>query len=117
MTVLDAPVRAWDSRPGSPQGGNGKHDTNETFLVNITNKVAAPANAHGVIVSLTVLDAEAAGFLTVWGAGGRPGTSNVNFGPGEQKNTLAVVPLSGGGINTYTSARCNVIVDVQGWSS
>lgn len=116
MTVLDTPVRAWDSRPGSPQGGNGKHDTNETFLVDLTGKVAAPANARGVIVSLTVVDAEATGYLTVWGAGGRPSTSNVNFAPGEQKNTLAVVPLSGGGINTYTSARCNVIVDVQGWS-
>jgi GH25 family lysozyme M1 (1,4-beta-N-acetylmuramidase) len=115
MSVLDTPVRAWDSRPGSPEGGNGKHNTGETFLVNITGKAPAPANARGVIVSLTVLDGEGAGFLTVWGAGGRPSTSNVNFAPGEVKNTLAVVPLSGAGINTFTSARCNVIVDVQGW--
>lgn len=116
MTVLDAPVRAWDSRPGSPQGGNGKHNTGETFFADIIGKVAAPANARGVIASLTVIDAEATGFLTVWGPGGRPETSNVNFSPGEQKNTLAVVPLSGGAINVFTSARCNVIIDVQGWS-
>jgi GH25 family lysozyme M1 (1,4-beta-N-acetylmuramidase) len=117
MSVLDTPVRAWDSRPGSPQGGNGKHSVGETFFVNIAAKSPPPANARGVIVGLTVLDGEGPGFLAVWGQGGQPETSNVNFTTGEVKNSLAVVPLSGGGINTFTSARCNVIVDVQGWTT
>lgn len=117
MSVLDTPQRVWDSRPGSAQGGNGRHGTGETFLVDIHRFVEIPANAKGVIVNLTVLEAEGDGYLSAWGQGGRPGTSNINYIAWETRANCAVVPLAGLGINVYTSKACNVIVDVQGFTT
>lgn len=117
MSVLAVPTRVWDSRPGSAQGGNGKHATGETFLIDINKTLPIPADAKGVIVNITVIDAEGDGYLAAWGAGARPGVSNVNYRYGEVKANCAVVPISGAGINVFTSKACNVIVDVQGWTA
>jgi len=117
MTVLDKAVRVWDSRPGSPQGGNGKHGTGETFFLTFDAVAEIPDDARGAMLNVTVLDADGPGFLVAFGGGGRPDTSNVNYDRDEIVSNLATVRLDQTGVYLYTSTACNVIADLQGWST
>ena len=70
----------------------------------------------GVFMNLTIVDAENVGFGTVYPcAGGRPDTSNINFGPGQTIADFAVVrPDANGEICVYSSAAADILIDVMG---
>jgi len=93
-----------------------------TAYVLVEYKPSSPACWEGVHVNITVAEASGNGFITAWGPGSRPGTSNVNYGPsapaGAVSNSSAVETYvsSNGSIyfKMYNSARARVIVDVQG---
>jgi hypothetical protein len=69
-----------------------------------------------VVVNVTVTQATGPGFVTLWGAGAAPSTSNVNFDRvGQTIANLAVVPLDGTLIRFQIGgAPAHVIVDLQG---
>ena len=73
---------------------------------------------EAVVVNITVVDAGADLFLTVWPSGqDRPGTSNLNVRAGQTRPNLVVSKVGvDGRINIATSsAFADVLVDLQGW--
>jgi LPXTG-site transpeptidase (sortase) family protein len=105
------PVRAFDSRDGNaaPLGAGA------TVHVPLTPQV--PANASAAVLNVTVSNATAPGFWTVFADGAaRPGTSNLNIDtPGQTAPNQVIVPVSASGVSIYTSGGGHVIVDVAGY--
>ena len=101
-----------DSRPLDPAG---------TLDVQVAGQQGVPAiGATAVILNLTVTNPTAAGFLTLYPAGGsRPLASNLNFRAGQTVPNLVVVPLGNlGRITVFNSAGLtDVVADIEGWVS
>lgn len=96
------PTRVYDSRKDG-----GMFDDGETRRINTGFKDA-------VFVNVTVVSAEADGFLTLWGDGDRPDVSNVNYKPGDTIANSAWVPVDPtGAIHVYCYGKCHVLIDVQ----
>jgi hypothetical protein len=77
-----------------------------------------PVGGVGAVsLNVTVTDAVASGFLTVFGCGGAvPWVSSLNFGAGESvANAVIVPPGVGGRVCFDVSAAAHVIADVNGW--
>ena len=78
-----------------------------------------PATATAAVVQLTATDATATGFLEAFPVGGtQPTASNVNFVPGQDSATRAIVPLgTGGAISVFNNpgGTTDVVVDVVGY--
>jgi hypothetical protein len=70
----------------------------------------------GVFMNVTVVEAAAAGFATVYPcANGRPEASNVNFARGQTIANFAVVqPDANGEVCVYADAAADILVDVMG---
>jgi hypothetical protein len=105
MTPEDPPRRLIDTRPLPSKIPAGQ-------AVEVSTGVTGKA----VVVNITVTEAEGPGFVTAWGTGGPPQTSNVNFDRvGQTIANLAVVPLDGDLIRFQLGgAAAHVIVDLQG---
>lgn len=116
-TLLAAPVRAYDTR-----FNNGtKFAPNTTRTIDLST-FGVPAGARAAIVTVTVTNADAAGFLTVYSNAltTAPNTSNVNFGAAvDAANNITVAVDSTGKIKITSGATGNedVIVDVTGYVS
>ena len=76
-----------------------------------------PTNATGLMVNVTVADAAAPGYLTVYPCDvSRPYTSNVNYsGPVPVPNLVAVRLPADGRLCFSSSTPANVIVDLAGY--
>ena len=127
------PYRICDTRSGNPSvlAGVDAQCNGQTFgpggsltiQVSGTNRSGSssggvPSGASSVVLNVTVVDATAASFLTVWPAGGgQPLSSSVNWSAGQTVANLVTVGLSSSGqINLYNAfGTTDVIVDVQGW--
>ena len=74
------------------------------------------APTGGVFMNLTIVEPASAGFGTVYPcAGGRPDTSNINFGRGQTIANFAVVqPDVNGEICVYSSESADILIDVMG---
>jgi hypothetical protein len=93
-------------------------DAGEVRDVSIAGRAGVPADAVAVAVNVTVTGPTAGGFVSVFPRGTPfPGTSNVNFGPGQTVPNLALVGLGANGdISLRNSAGAShVIVDLAGW--
>jgi hypothetical protein len=108
------PVRVADSRNGrGPLPANGSL---RVAVAGADSRSGVPATATAVAVSVTVTGATNDGFWTVWGAGNRPNTSNVNVLRRDTlANTSIVTPDENGFIQVYGQSGGHVIVDVVGW--
>ena len=74
----------------------------------------APGRAG--VFNVTVVDAQTAGFATVYPCGTMPTASSVNFGPREAAANLVVATTSNtGSICIYLSATAHLIVDYLGY--
>lgn len=104
------PVRAFDTRTSTPLGAA----TDRRFDL---AGAGVPSDARAVALSLTATQPSSfATYLTVWGAGPRPGTSDLNTGTGRDQANLAVVAPSGGGVRVYNDqGSTHVVGDVLGW--
>ncbi|MFS0706145.1 peptidoglycan recognition protein, partial [Cellulomonas sp. 179-A 9B4 NHS] len=104
------PVRAFDTRSGSPLGAAADRRFDLT-------PVGVPADARAVALNLTSTRATSfATYLTTWGGGTRPGTSDLNTGAGRDQANLAVVAPAGGGLRVYNNlGSTHVVGDVLGW--
>jgi Cysteine-rich secretory protein family len=76
-----------------------------------------PTGATAVVLNVTVTGSAAAGYLTVWPAGGAvPLASNLNFTAGQTVANLVQVGLGAGGqVSIYASTTLHVIADAEGW--
>ena len=59
---------------------------------------------HGPIFNVTAISPDAESFLTVWGDGDRPETSNLNLTPGRTTAGLVVLPHMGSTFSVYNHA-------------
>jgi len=76
-----------------------------------------PADASAVALNVTIVEAGAAGFATVWPCGTpQPDASNVNFAQGATVANGVVAPIgTDGSVCVATSAEAHVLVDIAGW--
>jgi len=135
-TPLPSPVRLCDTRPGNPshltgtentQCNGGTNNPGGTLIAKTPRSIIVggfdtiPANATAVVLNVTVANAQAAGYLTVYPGNETtpPTSSNVNYQPGQASANRVIVPLAlingKGDINLYSSAGADVIVDASGY--
>ena len=76
-----------------------------------------PADAAAVALNVTMVEARAAGYATVWPCGTpMPDASNVNFARGGTAANGVIAPIGrDGSVCIFTSADSHVIVDIAGW--
>ena len=89
----------------------------EMIRVPVAGVLGVGPDATAVMISVTVTEPNASGFLTVWPCGQpRPLTSNVNFSVGQTIANAALVKVGeGGAICSSSNVGVNSIIDVQGW--
>jgi hypothetical protein len=119
LHLLASPKRVYDSRPGEPPAIDPKSPLTPNVARTIdpkANSSGVPAQARGVLVTLTVPSLAAGGFATVWPSGAWPGTSNINFGPNQNIATTTVVGLGPGAtFLVQSNVATNVLIDIVGY--
>ena len=108
------PSRLLDTRTTTPLQPGEVRD-----LV-VGGRGGVPAGATAVAVTVTITSPTAVGYVSVWPGGSPwPGTSSVNFSPGDTIASTALVGLGAGGDISLknSSGTTQVIVDVMGWFS
>lgn len=118
------PARIVDTRDGTGLGDRAIAPlaAGEVLAVTVPGAGGVPADepVRAVTTSVTVADASAVGYITVFPCDlPRPGVSNVNFDPATPTvaNLATVRPSATGQVCFYASAATNLIVDVQGYFS
>jgi hypothetical protein len=133
---LSSPARICDTRVGDPSnlsGGDAQCDgiddagrtlgTGRAIPVQITGNNGVPAGATAAVLNVTVVNPEAAGYLTVYPQGAtQPFTANLDYAAGQVIANRVIVPLSTTGatpgqITVFSSAGTDVVVDVSGYYS
>ncbi|MEP6296630.1 MAG: hypothetical protein ABJ382_04840, partial [Ilumatobacter sp.] len=104
------PSRLLDTR------GSGRVAAGSTTRVRIAGVAGVPASAVAAVLNVTAVAPSGQGFLTVFPCGGaRPGSSNVNFAPGQTVANAAVATLgSAGEVCVFSSVETNLLVDLNG---
>ena len=76
-----------------------------------------PADASAVVLNVTAVDAEAAGFLTVFPCGSaRPNASNINYVAGDVVPNAVLTKIGAGGkVCVFSYAATDLIVDTNGY--
>ncbi|MER5636034.1 PKD domain-containing protein [Kitasatospora sp. NPDC002227] len=112
--TAQAPVRLLDTRADQPLGPGG-----ETSL-QIAGKHGVPWGAKAVVLNVTSTGSDAGGYFTAYPSGtARPGTSNLNFKPGQTVANQVIVPIgSDGSVRLYNFAgHAQAVVDLFGYYS
>ena len=102
MQILNPPTRAYDSREHSK------------FIAGETRLIPLGVSGSAAFVNLTVVTPAGRGYVSAWGDGGRPNVSAVNFEPGVTIANAVPVPMTGGAIQVFSMAPCDLVVDVYG---
>jgi hypothetical protein len=120
LHLLDAPVRVYDSRPGlAPEtvGPKAPTDANVQRTIDTRqNSSGVPTTANAVLINLTIAGPQGGGYASVWPSGPFPGTSNINFTPGQNIATSAVVGCGpGASIQVMSNTITDFLIDVSGY--
>jgi alpha-tubulin suppressor-like RCC1 family protein len=114
------PARLLDTRPDSltvdgRYEGSGPVEADSVTEVSITTRGGVLADATAVALNVTVNEAKATGFVTVYPCGSaRPNASNLNYVAGTTIANAVIVKIGvAGNVCFYTSAATNLIVDVN----
>lgn len=111
------PARLLDTRTGF--GGSPTMTAGQTINLQVTGKGSMPATGvTAVVLNVTATGPTAAGYLTVFPAGGTsPLASNLNFVPGQTvPNRVMVKVGTGGQVSLFNGpGTTDVVVDVGGW--
>jgi len=110
------PVRLVDTRNGTG-AAKGPVAADSSLRIKVTGSNGVPTGATAVTLNLTGTNGSAATYLTAYGDGTRPATSNLNLAPGQTRPVQAIVPVdSDGYITVYNSAgTVDVIADLEGY--
>jgi hypothetical protein len=123
LTVLSVPVRVYDSRAGQVPTGIGPKTPLALGVDRVVdtsgNVSGVPADASAVLINLTAVDQNGAGFLSVRANGTTyGGHSNINFAANTAIATMCLsrcassdIAIRLGGLAT----TCNIAVDVVGY--
>jgi hypothetical protein len=114
------PTRIQDSRPGPQVVGpySSRWEPGRTRDVVVAGVGGVPAGADAVVVNVTVTNATAGSYLTVWPAGqSRPAASSLNWAAGQTiANAVTMKVGAGGKVSVFNDAGfVDVIVDVIGF--
>ena len=121
-----APVRLADSRSGGTTidglfAGQGLRPADSTLQLRVAGRGGVPADALAVTLNVTVTEATAPGFLTVYPCDEpRPTASNVNYEKGSTIPNAVITKLaadasSKGDVCIYVQQTVHVVVDVNGF--
>ena len=113
------PTRVLDTRVAGGPLGAGVSLVTIAGLAGIP-PMSAPVPPKAVMLSVTVTNPTAEGFVSVYASGSpQPSTSDLNFVPGLTVSNLVVAPLGADGkIAVFNpGGKVDLIVDVLGWSS
>jgi hypothetical protein len=121
LVPLD-PARLMESRSGlitvdGQYNGIGLRGAGVITELQVTNRGGVPANATAVALNVTVTDAQAAGFVTVFPCGmARPTASNLNYGIGTIIPNAVIAKVGAGGmVCFYTHTPTQILADVNGY--
>ncbi len=126
VPAVDAlvPARLLDTRPdGTTADGIGQGDglqaAGATVEVQVTGRSGVPDGANAAVLNVTVTDARAAGFVTVWPCGsGRPNASSLNYITGSTVPNGVIAKIGDKGkVCLFTSNPTHLLVDVAGFFS
>jgi len=113
VQFLSTPTRVLDTRSA---GGPVAANSTNTYILS-----AAPADAVGVMGTITLVDAQSPGAYLSLYAGNiatieSPSFSNVNAGPGVNAATSFIVSLpTTKQIKVFASSVCQILIDVAAW--
>jgi alpha-tubulin suppressor-like RCC1 family protein len=113
------PARVLDTRKSD--GGIGTLSANSEQTLKLTANAGIPAsNVSSVVLNLTVVNAPADGFVTIWPSDeAKPGASSINFKAGQTiANQVTVKVGADGKIKMLSNASgTNLLIDVSGYYS
>jgi hypothetical protein len=125
---IGTPVRLVDTRPDqSPEAlltvEKTKLKLGEELVLPVTdlhdadgNQLVPKENVGAVAVNLTITNAVAPGYATVYPCGSETNASNINYVPGEDRANSVTAPVSASGeICVKSSQDVDVVVDLSGW--
>ncbi len=110
------PSRLLDTRTGL--GGSTTMGPGQTIAFTVANRGGVPSTgAAAVALNVTATNPNAAGYLTLFPAGGWPRTSSVNFATGQTVPNRVIVGVGANGqVSIFNGgASVDVVVDVSGW--
>jgi uncharacterized delta-60 repeat protein len=117
------PSRLFDTRVGSPQGTISVEKTTYGESKELRIKVAGASGLPefgigAATINLTVTEPEATGYITVYPCDTRPLASNLTFVKNQTVSTAVTTAVSPTGeICVYSSAKTNLIADINAWSA
>ena len=118
------PLRFLETRSGVGLGtvdgqfnGIGQRPDDSVLELGIVGRSNMPSWARSVVLNVTVTNANAPGYLTVYPCGGsRPTSSNLNYDRGVTRAVGVISQIgSNGAVCIYTQSAVDVIVDVDGF--
>ncbi len=122
MLVQIDPCRITDTRPSSQIGPRatplGQRDRHVVEAHGTNGECQIPSDAVGLSLNVTMVDATAQTYITIWGGGDQPLASSLNPGPGQPPTPNAVVtPLDeNGAFSMYNhNGSAHAVVDVNGY--
>jgi hypothetical protein len=124
LHLLNAPVRAYDSRAGTFPSGGSKTPlpANTARTIDLKNgSTGVPADATGVLVTILLVNlASGPGNFTIWANGvGRPSGNTMvfaNTAASNRASSLAVTKVDASGqCQVYSSLKTDLTVDVVGY--
>ena len=118
------PARVLDTRPGhatddGSEQGAGLRGAGSITVLPIAGRLGIPSNIPAVVLNITVTEAAAAGYVTVYPCGGEPPlASNINVAPGATVANQVVTKIgAGGSVCIFTQSPLQLIGDVVGYFS
>ncbi len=115
------PVRILDTRTtNTPSGVAGRVAQGGSLNLQITGANGIPNDATAVVMNVTAVSPNVAGYVTVYPNGvSRPEASNLNFVPGDTVPNLVTVGIgSAGKVNLFNAnGTVDLIADVVGYYS
>jgi hypothetical protein len=118
---LPAPRRLLDTRSDHDTfdgdfAEHGRRSAGSELELPVAGRAGLPDDADGVVLTVTVVDPEQRGFVTVHPCGGpRPTASNLNYAAGQViANTVLSRVGDGGRVCLYTHRTTDLVVDVTG---
>jgi hypothetical protein len=116
------PGRLLDSRVGQATvdgqfNGIGLRGAGSVTALTVAGRGGVAGDAVAVVLNVTVTDAQAAGFVTVFPCGSaQPNASSVNYVAGSTVANAVIVKVGvGGQVCVFTQSAINVIADVNGY--
>jgi hypothetical protein len=116
------PARLLDTRPDSPTVDGlyenlGPLEANSTTMLSVDNRGDVPPDATAVALNVTVNEAQAPGYISVYPCGSsQPNASNVNFDAGSTIANAVIVKVGvAGNVCFFASAPTQLIVDVNAY--